>query len=77
VSVHIDLYNMSLVPSIRRAVASSSRCRLAARSLSTTTIRGDVMSEIDKQLNPREIIERRRKEFEAKYGDKLQKRMER
>jgi ATP synthase F1 complex assembly factor 1 len=35
------------------------------------------MSEIDKQLNPREIIERRRKEFEAKYGDKLQKRMER
>ena len=68
---------MSLLPSIRQAVASSSRCRIAARSLSTTVVRSDVMSDIDKQLNSREIIERRRKEFEAKYGDKLKKRVER
>jgi len=35
------------------------------------------MSEIDKQLNSREVIERKRKAFEEKYGDKLQKRVER
>ena len=34
------------------------------------------MAEIDKKLNPRELIERKRKEFEAKYGDKLKKRVE-
>lgn len=35
------------------------------------------MAEIDKQINSREVIERKRKEFEEKYGDKLKKRVER
>jgi len=34
------------------------------------------MAEIDKRLNSREIIEKKRQEFEAKYGDKLKKRVE-
>lgn len=34
------------------------------------------MAEIDKKLNSREIIELKRKEFEAKYGTKLQQRVE-
>lgn len=66
---------MSLIPSIRQAVASSSRCR-PTRLFSTTLSRRDVMAEIDKRLNSREIIEKKRQEFEAKYGDKLKKRVE-
>lgn len=66
---------MSLLPSIRQAVASSSRCR-PTRLFSTTLARRDVMTEIDKQLNSREIIEKKRQAFEAKYGDKLKKRVE-
>ena len=34
------------------------------------------MTAIDKQLNSREIIEKKRQAFEAKYGDKLKKRVE-
>ncbi|WWC91068.1 uncharacterized protein L201_006009 [Kwoniella dendrophila CBS 6074] len=43
------------------------------RSLSTSLVRRDVLSELENQLHPRELIERKRKEFEEKYGDKLNK----
>jgi ATP synthase F1 complex assembly factor 1 len=31
---------------------------------------------LDAQLNPREIIERKRRAFEEKYGDKLKERVQ-
>lgn len=46
------------------------------RCLSASATRRDIQAEIERQLNPREIIERKRKEFEDKYGDKLKKRVE-
>lgn len=49
----------------------------AVRGLSTTLLRSDLSAELEKQLNPREVIERKRKEFEEKYGDKLKKKVER
>lgn len=35
------------------------------------------MQELDKQLNPRELIEQKRKAFEEKYGDKLKRKAQR
>ncbi|WWD06891.1 hypothetical protein V865_004988 [Kwoniella europaea PYCC6329] len=48
---------------------------IAHRSICTTQIRRDVLSELENQLHPRELIERKRKEFEEKYGDKLNKKV--
>lgn len=47
------------------------------RPLSITPIRRDILSDLDKQLNPREVIEAKRKAYEEKYGDKLKRRIER
>jgi len=46
------------------------------RAFSATRSNRDIESEIDKRINPREVIERKRKEFEAKYGNKLKKKVE-
>lgn len=55
---------------IPRASASSSR--LGARALSSTTPRRrDMLDAFEEVITPRELVERKRKEFEAKYGDKL------
>lgn len=66
---------LTSLPALRHAAASSSRLG-PARLFCSTPLRRDIMAEIDKTLNPRELIERKRKEFEAKYGDKLKKRVE-
>lgn len=58
----------SLLPVIRNHVI---------RPLSTTTPKRDIMAELDKRLNPREVIEEKRKAFEEKYADKLKRRIER
>ena len=50
--------------------------RGAVRNLSATARRLDIEAEIDKRINPREVIERKRKEFEEKYGNKLKKKVE-
>ncbi|WWC63892.1 uncharacterized protein I303_106497 [Kwoniella dejecticola CBS 10117] len=55
------------------ATAPASTYRVAAKTLSTSAVRRDVLSELENQLHPRELIERKRKEFEEKYGDKLNK----
>jgi hypothetical protein len=47
------------------------------RPLSTSIPRRDVMEDLDKQLNPREVIEAKRRAFEEKYADKLKRRIER
>ncbi|WVF65430.1 hypothetical protein IAT40_000157 [Kwoniella sp. CBS 6097] len=49
---------------------------LQIRCFTSTQIRPDLLNELEKQLHPRELIERKRKEFEEKYGDKLKKRVE-
>ncbi|WVQ81122.1 hypothetical protein IAT38_003244 [Cryptococcus sp. DSM 104549] len=48
----------------------------AQRSLSTSLSRRDILSELDKQLHPREIVEKKKKEMEEKYAEKLRKRAE-
>ncbi|WVQ93103.1 hypothetical protein IAU59_000167 [Kwoniella sp. CBS 9459] len=48
---------------------------LQIRCLTTTRVRSDLLNDLAKQLHPRELIERKRKEFEEKYGDKLKKRV--
>lgn len=73
-----------MLASIRSVQASSSRLapiravvsRGAVRNLSATARRLDIEAEIDKRINPREVIERKRKEFEEKYGNKLKKKVE-
>jgi len=65
---------------IRSVQASSSRLvipsRAVVRCLSSTPKRLDIEAEIDKRINPREVIEKKRKEFEDKYGHKLKKKVE-
>jgi ATP synthase F1 complex assembly factor 1 len=65
---------------LRSVQASSSRLvipsRGAVRYLSVTPRRLDIEAEIDKRINPREVIEKKRKEFEDKYGHKLKKKVE-
>jgi hypothetical protein len=48
---------------------------MLTRPLSTTALRRDMLSDLDKQLNPREIIEAKRKAYEEKYGDKLKRKI--
>jgi hypothetical protein len=54
----------------------SSRLFLSRAQLSTSPVQLNIAAEIEKQLNPRELIERKRKLFEQKYGEKLNKRVE-
>jgi ATP synthase F1 complex assembly factor 1 len=65
---------------LRSVQASSSRLvipsKAAVRFLSATPRRLDIEAEIDKRINPREVIEKKRKEFEDKYGHKLKKKVE-
>jgi hypothetical protein len=65
---------------LRSVQASSSRLvvspKAAVRYLSFTPRRLDIEAEIDKRINPREVIEKKRKEFEDKYGHKLKKKVE-
>jgi len=62
----------STLARIPRATASSS---FGARALSSTTTRRNVLKDLEEQITPRELVERKRKEFEAKYGDKLKKKV--
>jgi ATP synthase F1 complex assembly factor 1 len=50
---------------------------VAIRPLCTTPLIRNVMAELDKRLNPREVIEEKRKAFEEKYAEKLKRRIER
>ncbi|KAK4684491.1 hypothetical protein P7C73_g5679, partial [Tremellales sp. Uapishka_1] len=61
---------------LRPAFASGSRLPLLSRSFVASARRPNILAELDKQLNPREIIEQKRKAFEEKYGDKLKRKME-
>ena len=65
---------------LRSVQASSSRLvatsKAAVRFISATPKRFDIEAEIDKRINPREVIEKKRKEFEDKYGHKLKKKVE-
>lgn len=59
---------------LRLPRASSSR---SVRSLSSSApLRRDILSEFEEQITPRELVERKRKEFEAKYADKLKSKIE-
>lgn len=72
----------AMLTSMRSVQASSSRLTTAVRAsrvvrpFSTSRPSCDIQAEIDKRINPREVIERKRKEFEDKYGAKLKKRVE-
>jgi ATP synthase F1 complex assembly factor 1 len=73
-----------MLATIRSVQASSSKLasiravisKGTFRALSVTSRRQDIEAEIDKRINPREVIERKRKEFEDKYGHKLKKKVE-
>ncbi|WWC98111.1 hypothetical protein V866_005002 [Kwoniella sp. B9012] len=67
------LPRLSLRSPVFRSPFSAST--IAHRSICTTQVRRDVLSELENQLHPRELIERKRKEFEEKYGDKLNKKV--
>ena len=69
---------MAMSLSCRHAVMTIPRCLGSSSRLafSSTSRCCDVMAELDKQLNPRELIERKRRVFEEKYGDKLRRRIE-
>ncbi|WVQ73794.1 hypothetical protein IAR50_003374 [Cryptococcus sp. DSM 104548] len=56
--------------------ARPSISRIALRSFSTTVRRCDVLSDLDKHINPRELIEQKKKLMEEKYAQKLKKRAE-
>jgi len=71
----------AILNTVRTVRASSSRLPplraiCPVRAFSATRSNRDIESEIDKRINPREVIERKRKEFEAKYGNKLKKKVE-
>lgn len=36
----------------------------------------DIIKQLEESLTPREAVERKRREFEAKYGDKLKQKVE-
>jgi ATP synthase F1 complex assembly factor 1 len=69
----------ALRPLLRHSLPGPSVLRTplaGARPLSTSLVRRDVLEELDAQLNPREIIERKRRAFEEKYGDKLKEKVQ-
>ncbi|KIR82608.1 ATP synthase mitochondrial F1 complex assembly factor 1 [Cryptococcus gattii E566] len=47
--------------------------RFPYRSLSTSRRRNDILSELEEKLHPRELVERKKKLMEEKYGEKLKK----
>lgn len=47
-----------------------------ARPFATSARSGDIIKKLEESLTPREAVERKRKEMEAKYGDKLKQRVE-
>lgn len=55
-----------------RAGASAAR----ARSFAASSAPRDIIKKLEESLTPREAVERKRKEFEAKYGDKLKQKVE-
>lgn len=58
---------------------AASSSRIPARAFATCAVRAnansDLVKRLEEQLTPREAVERKRKEMEAKYGDKLTKRV--
>ena len=63
---------------LRQALRASGVSR---RAFSLTAIRPrdaeptpSILEKLEEQLHPRELVERKRKEMEAKYGDKLRAR---
>ncbi len=75
----VSLPNLGLLrgrvfaPSLLAHTCRPSSSRLA---FSTSSRCSDVMVELDKQLNPREVIEQKRRIYEEKYGDKLRRKIE-
>ncbi|KAK8843956.1 hypothetical protein IAR55_006748 [Kwoniella newhampshirensis] len=63
---------------LRSSSSSFHRCSalLSTRALASTALRSDILNEVEKQLHPRELIERKKREFEEKYGDKLKQKIE-
>ncbi|WWD21391.1 hypothetical protein CI109_105876 [Kwoniella shandongensis] len=57
-------------------ISPSTLPRSTSRALTTSSIRSDILNELEKQLHPRELIERKKKEFEEKYGHKLKQKIE-
>ncbi|GMK55532.1 hypothetical protein CspeluHIS016_0205880 [Cutaneotrichosporon spelunceum] len=65
---------------LRSTLARLPRARLPAvpaRAFSASSTRADdIIKKLEESLTPREAVERKRKEFEAKYGDKLKQKVE-
>lgn len=59
-----------------RSLAARSAASLQLRALSSTAARQNVNKQIDELIAPREVIEKKRKEMEAKYADKLKRKVE-
>ena len=66
---------------LRAPLRQASRLVTPHRCFSFTAIRlrsteasSSVLEKLEEQLHPRELVERKRKEMEAKYGDKLKAR---
>lgn len=69
-----EIYQMSyrtLTRSFSRTLVTPAR--FPYRSLSTSLRRNDILSELEEKLHPRELVERKRKLMEEKYGEKLKK----
>ncbi|KLT45230.1 ATP11-domain-containing protein [Cutaneotrichosporon oleaginosum] len=47
-----------------------------ARAFTASAASRDIIKKLEESLTPREAVERKRKEFEAKYGDKLKQKVE-
>ncbi|WVR08962.1 hypothetical protein IAU60_006021 [Kwoniella sp. DSM 27419] len=64
------------LPRTLASTARSSGASSCRRGLAATSVRLDILNELEKQLHPRELIERKRRAFEEKYGDKLKRKIE-
>ncbi|ORY33123.1 ATP11 protein-domain-containing protein [Naematelia encephala] len=73
--LHVSPVRAAALPPWRIACRGSTS-QLVTRALSTTVVRTNALAELDKQLNPRDLIEQKRRQYEAKYGDKLKKKVE-
>jgi ATP synthase F1 complex assembly factor 1 len=64
---------------LRTTLTRLPRARVAAvpaRSFAASSAPRDIIKKLEESLTPREAVERKRKEFEAKYGDKLKQKVE-
>ncbi|KIR63920.1 ATP synthase mitochondrial F1 complex assembly factor 1 [Cryptococcus bacillisporus CA1873] len=61
----------TLTPSFSRTLVTPAR--FPYRSLSTSLRRNDILSELEEKLHPRELVERKKKLMEEKYGEKLKR----